>query len=292
MDLNSLQTFVAVVRARGFAAAARETDTPRSSVSLRMRNLEKALGVRLFKRSARAFALTAEGAELYRRSTDALATLVSAVADVKRSGTSFDGEIRVTAPADFPAHIVAAAIAEFRLEHPGVRFEVMLTNEVLDLISSNIDVALRIGASNPQDAIIRGAVDMTLGLYASRNYLAAQGAPRDIDSISALIGPQRAELRRLISDSFPEGAELPPFHIAANNFALVRELILLDQGVGLLPTSLCRADIAAGVIVPVLPDQFHGTLRLHLTYPSRADLSPKVNAFAHLLARRLGSAPG
>ena len=132
MDLNSLQTFVAVVRAGGFAAAARQTDAPRSSVSLRIRNLEHELGIRLFKRSTRAFSLTTEGAELYQRSAEALSSLTDALAGVSKAG-AYTGKIRVTAPADFPAGSVAAAIAEFRGEHPAVGFEVLLTNEVLDL---------------------------------------------------------------------------------------------------------------------------------------------------------------
>ena len=44
-----------------------------------------------------------------------------------------------------------------------------------------------------------------------------------------------------------------PHSIAADNFSLVRELILLGQGVGLLPASLCEADIAAGAVAAVLP---------------------------------------
>jgi DNA-binding transcriptional LysR family regulator len=92
--------------------------------------------------------------------------------------------------------------------------------------------------------------------------------------------------------SFPDGAELPAFDIAADNFSFVRELILLGQGVGLLPASLCEADIAAGAVAAVLPQQFSGTIRLHLTYPSRADLSPKVSAFARVLAKHVATASG
>jgi DNA-binding transcriptional LysR family regulator len=73
----------------GFATAARETDTPRSSVSLRIRNLEKSLGVRLFKRSTRAFSLTGERRELYQRSADALVLRGDAVVGVSRSGSHF-----------------------------------------------------------------------------------------------------------------------------------------------------------------------------------------------------------
>lgn len=291
MDLNYLKTFITVVRAGGFSAAAREIDSPRSSVSARIRALEQEMGVRLFKRSTRAFSLTAEGEALYRSSVDAMSALTRAVDSVTQRGDAFTGEIRMTLPADFPPHLVAPAIAEYRLAYPAVRFHITNTNEVLDLISSNIDVAIRIGASNPQNAIIQGALKMNVGLFASRGYLDVTGTPSRMEDLASLIGPQRAELQRLILDSFPAGARLPSFDIVADSFMFIRELVLLDQGVGLLPASLCRAELAAGKIVPVLPDQFSGTIRMYLTYPSRADLSAKVTAFSQILARHFELGP-
>ena len=65
MKLDLIQTFVEVVRAGGFTAAARHTQMPRSTVSLQVKMLEEALGVRLLKRSTRSLALTDEGQRLY-----------------------------------------------------------------------------------------------------------------------------------------------------------------------------------------------------------------------------------
>ena len=79
----------------------------------------------------------------------------------------------------------------------------MLTNDVLDLVSDNVDVALRIGASNPKDALSRGALDMRVGLYPSAGYLGTHGTPQAIGDIATLIGPQRAELRRLLFAQLP-----------------------------------------------------------------------------------------
>jgi DNA-binding transcriptional LysR family regulator len=168
MDLNSLHTFISVVRAGGFAAAARETDVPRSSVSSKIRNLEKDLGVRLFKRSTRAFSLTAEGQALYQHSSNASISLDNAIASLTGGSETFAGEIRMTLPADFPPQIVAAAIAEYRQSHPAVQFHIRSTNDVLDLVSSNVDLALRIGSSNSQNAIIHRGIDMNIGLFGSR----------------------------------------------------------------------------------------------------------------------------
>jgi DNA-binding transcriptional LysR family regulator len=289
MDLNALETFIDVVRAGSFSAAARRASLPRSSVSLRIRNLEKALGVRLFKRSTRAFALTAEGQELYQRSVGAVRSLTDTLADLRQAGGSYTGEIRVTLPADFPPKIVAAAISEFSAAHPKVRFNVVPTNAVLDLVSENVDIALRIGAANPQDAIVRGAIDMELGFYARADYLQRHGRPASIASATQLIGPQRPELRRLL-ERLLDGGGLPQFQITVDSFAFILELVLLGQGIGLLPKSLCKAALASGVLVQLFPDILSTPLRLHLTYPSRADISSKVKAFAEILTRHLEAA--
>jgi len=289
MDLNALQTFVAVVRADGFAVAARQTNAPRSSVSLRIRNLEKALGVRLFKRSTRAFSLTAEGQELYNRAADALGVLTGAVESLSRAGQSYTGDIRMTLPADFPADVVAAAIGEFRAAHPAVRFEILMTNEVLDLVADNVDIALRVGAANPQEALVRGALDLEFGLYATADYLRVSGPLNDLTSIMTLIGPQLPALRKLLDTLLQDGHVLPPLTIAADSFLLVRELVLQHQGVGILPMPMAQDAIGAGNVVPVLPGLFTRRLRLHLTYPSRADLNPKITAFATTLIRHFGA---
>src|SRR6201991_5135332 len=291
MDLNALETFIDVVRAGSFSAAARRSSMPRSSVSLRRRRLEKALGVRLFKRATRAFALTAEGQELYQRSVGALTSLTDTIAALRQEGRFYTGEIRVTFPADFPPKIVAAAISEFSTEHPQVRFNVVPTNAVLDLVSENVDVALRIGAANPQDAIVRGAIEMELGFFASTDFLRHHGDPASIAAATHLIGPQRPELRRVV-ERLLDGGVLPQFHIAVDSFAFILELVLLGQGIGLLPKSLCQDALASGVLVQVFPDILSTSVRLHLTYPSRADLSPKVKAFAEILPRRLEAAAG
>jgi DNA-binding transcriptional LysR family regulator len=117
-----------------------------------------------------------------------LSSLTDALAGVSKAN-AYVGKIRVTVPADFPAGIVAAAIAEFHGEHPAVRFELLLTNDVLDLVSENIDIALRIGASNPQESLVRRAIDMDFGLYASAEYLRMNGEPVAIEAFGTLIGP-------------------------------------------------------------------------------------------------------
>jgi DNA-binding transcriptional LysR family regulator len=292
VDLNGLQTFVSVVRFGGFAAAARQLGEPRSSVSLRIRSLEKALGTRLFKRSTRAMALTSDGEELYRQSVDAVTALATAVADVLNKKDDFSGQIRFTAPADFPTSVLADAIAAFRRMYPGVTFELLLDNSVIDLISNNIDLALRLGMNSAQDNVVQRALSIRMGLFASTRFVERTGLPCTVSALTHIIGPREA-MREFIYRAAGDAIRLPyPFDITVDNFQLVRDLVLLDQGIGLLPKALCAEHLRLGNVVPVLANLVSPSLRMVLCYPSRADMSRKVREFARFLLVQLESALG
>lgn len=73
MDIGYIHTFHAVVRHRGFAAAAKHLGVSRSGVSLQIAALEEAFGVQLFDRSTRPPQLTFEGRTFLQRSRNLLA---------------------------------------------------------------------------------------------------------------------------------------------------------------------------------------------------------------------------
>jgi DNA-binding transcriptional LysR family regulator len=64
MDIELLRTYLAVVRTRHFGRAADELCVTQSAVSARIRQLEKAFGMRLFSRARNNIQLTPEGRQL------------------------------------------------------------------------------------------------------------------------------------------------------------------------------------------------------------------------------------
>jgi DNA-binding transcriptional LysR family regulator len=285
MDLNAVRTFIEVVRAGGFSAAARRLGMPRSTVSLRVRTLEESLGVRLFKRSTRAVALTAEGRVLFDGADAALGALAETVTSIGSAGGELKGPIRVTAPADFPTPFLAEAIGSFRARHPRVTFEVILGNALLDLVSDNIDIALRIGIGNPQDAVMRTVFSAAYGLFASPGYLEQHGEPAALGDVRTLIVPPRDMRgfleRRVFCAAFPAEPA-----IQANNFLLIRDLAIGGHGIGVLPDGLCTLDVEQGRLRRTLPGMT-GAVTMGLSFPNRADMSERVRAFADHWARQL-----
>lgn len=289
-DLNGVATFVAVARADGFSAAARQLNLPRSTVSLRVRALETRLGVRLFKRSTRSVALTQEGRALLAAAGPGLDQVAEAMAEAGNAEGELRGTIRMTAPADFLTEVIATAVSRFRVRHPRVTFELILTNAVLDLVGENVDIALRVSSRSSADTVMRSLPPFKYGLYASPDYLARTGMPTGIDGIADFVSPHRA-IRTFLEERALGGATLPSAAIEANNFLLVRDLVLTGAGIGLIPSILCTREIAEGRLVGVLDAAVTSPIRMALAFPTRADMVPRVRAFADMLYATLAASP-
>ncbi|MAC76546.1 MAG: hypothetical protein CML66_00580 [Rhodobacteraceae bacterium] len=282
--LTPLQTFVAVVRAGSFTAAAAALSMPRSTVSLHIKTLEQTLGTRLLKRSTRSLSLTEDGQVLFDRAEDGLRTLTGAMDMVRNRPDRLSGLIRLTAPADFPTTPIARAVTAFRRQHPAVRFRVLLTNTALDLIGDDVDIALRIGSGGGGGARIeRRLAPVAWHFCASPDWLDRNALPSGPAQITDFIAPPpglRAFLERVVL----AGRKLPAGAIIADNQLMARDLVLAGAGIGLLPAGLCTDLIGAGRLHLLWPDLITAAPPLNLTFASRADITHRVRAFADVLA--------
>lgn len=289
MDLNQTRAFVEVVRAGGFAAAARRLGLPKSTISARVQSLEDRLGAQLLKRSTRQLALTADGSVYFEAVAGAVDTLVDAEAASTSEKGVLSGKIRFTAPLEFPRDAIAHALATFTQLHPKVRFEVTLTNRAVDLVAENYDLALRGGEPSGAGLIIRKVGRFGFGLYASPHYLARRGAPDTLEALQGhdqLLFVSEAQSRILPAADVLTSAEP---RIACDNFAFLRRLAIAGAGITALPDALAARDLAAGRLVRVLEGWKGEAGVLHLVFPSRRDMTPRVKAFADHLASSLAA---
>jgi len=281
--LDPLQTFIEVVRSGSFTGASKALSMPRSTVSLHIRTLETALGTRLLKRSTRSLSLTEDGYLLFSHAKDGLQALLVAMDMVRGHANEFRGLIRLTAPADFPTETLAAAVSKYRTDHPAVRFDVMLTNAALDLIGNNVDVALRLGVRGDLERVERKLAPVDWQFCAGADWINENGIPASLTDITEFISPA-SDLRVFLERFVLGGRELPTGMITADNQLMIRDLALSGSGVALLPTGLCVDLIKAGRLITVLQDIPIKAPVLNLTFPSRADITPRVRGFADVLA--------
>ena len=282
MRLNTLMTFVEVVSAGGFTAAAKRTGMPRSTVSLHIQMLEEDLGVRLFKRSTRSITLTEDGHDLFTATTGPLDMLVNALDDVRSEPGLLKGRIRMTLPSDLPESGVALAIASFKEMHPNVCFDLIRTNQTLNLIEENIDIALGVGPGRSQTAVERRVADVDWCFVGPQSVSEDDAVDRPLD-IPAFISPKSA-LRTVLEDRVLGGAALPEGALTVNDHRMALALAMAGVGTALIPRGLCRTALVAGSAHEVLPDAIRGTTPLKLVFPTRSDITARVRSFAdHLI---------
>jgi len=113
MDINEVAIFIKVVQKGSFTGAALALDMPKSTVSMKITNLEKRLGVTLIKRSTRNLRVTPAGEAFFLRTTKGLEEIMAAEEAVKSENIEPHGTLRISAPVDLGNFILPELIKPF-----------------------------------------------------------------------------------------------------------------------------------------------------------------------------------
>lgn len=199
LDLNLIQLFVTIVEAGTLSEAALRQGVTRSHVSRNLQKLERAFGAQLIRRTTRRLELTHEGSVLYDHGARMAREVESARHALQKLGAEPTGHVRLSLPTGLgELDMLRPLLVRFALEHPSLSLRVLFSNRVSDLISSEIDVALRAISVPPQDYVARELGRIKWHLCAAPEYLARMGMPahpRDLGRFDFL-GPPGARPRQ------------------------------------------------------------------------------------------------
>jgi DNA-binding transcriptional LysR family regulator len=295
LDLNDVAVFVQVVRSGSFAEASRRLGVPSNTLSRRIQQLEARLGTRLMQRSTRKLTLTSAGQAFHDRCAAAVDGLVDAGEELISGNQEPSGLVRVAAPADFFDFFPMEWLADFLAAHPRVRVDFVLSDARADLIAERIDVAIRGGPLEDSGLFARKVLDAgTDGLVASPAYIAARGAPhkpQDLAEHDCLVfgHPSGRAAWRLSGHGATEVEVQVAGRFSGNTAQALRKATLAGLGIALLPSTMTRRDLRAGLLVPVLPRYHRSGHGVNLVYPSRRHLPLAVSAFIDLVVDKLGA---
>ena len=111
-----------------------------AAVSYQMKLLEERLGAPLFIRRGRGMALTDLGRRIAPMVTEAFVTLGKAFANARAES---EGVLGITAPRTFATNWLAGRLGDFNLAHPGLAVRLDVSDTIVDLATSEFDVAVR-----------------------------------------------------------------------------------------------------------------------------------------------------
>ncbi|WP_158501728.1 LysR family transcriptional regulator [Vitiosangium sp. GDMCC 1.1324] len=295
MDLNAISVFARVVEAGSFTDAARRLEMPKSTVSLRVSQLEQTLGVTLLHRTTRRLSLTEDGRRYYAACTQALAALETAETTLTRAQRAPRGTLRITASVNMGLGIIGDVIAGFLEEHPNVEVDLLLTSRVVDLLAENLDIAVRAGPLRDSRMKARLVGTSVFKLYASPEYLKGRRMPthphelKDHDCLRLTFATDKAHVYDLRHGR--KRVRVPVRgRFSANEIGAVRKLAAAGLGIAFLPESSCMEELRRGRLVPVLPEWSSESTPVHLVFPAQRFVAPKVQAFVTYAARVLSGA--
>ncbi len=288
IDLNALMLFYETVNARSINKASTLLSMPKSTISRRLRMLEQQFSSTLLKRGSRSLSLTETGRALYQRCESIVSELEKANLQTASMQEEMSGVLRISMPSFFVGW-VAEAIADFAREHPALRLEIEAHNRHVDVSEEPFDVAIHFGKPAETFHPTRSLAELSRSFYATPAYLERHGTPtRYFELVSHDLIAHQFQMRDKVFPWFaqPDGASMPlPPRIVVNNAVLVRDLVLRDLGVGLMPDIMCLEDVAAGRVVRVPLDWESPPLAASATYLARRYAPAKTRAFLdHLSA--------
>lgn len=292
LDLNDLRLFVQAVEAGGFTSAARRLGLPKSTVSKRVAELEAAFGVRLIHRTSRRFVPTDLGREVYAHARAALIEAEAAEAVVRRRLAEPMGTVRLTASMPVAQFQLAEHLPALAAAYPKLELVVHVTDRFVDLVEEGFDIAVRSHFAPLADSslIQRRVATKPVLLVASPDYLARRGTPDRPEALAdhdGLLTGAAARSWRLADGDGRETAVTPRPRLIADESVVLLEAAAAGLGIVCLPESICRAALASGRLVRVLPGWTAGEVATTLLMPPRRADLPAVRVVVDFLSARL-----
>lgn len=295
--LREIESFVGVVEAGGFAAAAQAEGVSRALMSRTVQDLEKRLGARLLHRTTRKVALTAVGEAYYQACCTILQQLDSADQQAQGERDHASGELRISAPVSFGiAHL--APLWPGLLEHaPHVQPVITLSDALEDVVAEGYDLAIRIARPIESSLVHRRLTTTPLFVCAAPSYLTRYGTPHTPAELvahrSIAYGhfSDKSGWRLLERASGLEHVARPRIVMTANNGETCVAAAEAGLGLVLQPGFLVMDSIERGLLMPVLKNFAPPPIGIYAVYPSRHQLPAKTRVAIDYLAEQWSDAP-
>ncbi len=282
-ELKALKTFLLAAERKNFAQVARETGATPAAVTRTIAALEQDLGVQLFVRTTRRVSLTNDGASFAARISPAIKSLENARDDMLNAHKADEGVLRINAPMSLGQKVLPQIIGGFRDLYPKIDVQIVLTDNFLDVVEEDFDLAIRISGP-PSDkftiwrkiCVIRRILVTAPGTAWANMAHPSELRPKDCLAFS---GNSRNE-QWLLSDGRASVTVEAGHGISANNGEVLARLAADGSGVTMLPIFIVAELMRQGRLVQILPEWQPPELWLTLFYPPYHALPPRIATFS------------
>jgi DNA-binding transcriptional LysR family regulator len=292
VDLNDLNAFLAVARARGFRDGARATGGSASGLSESVRRLEAQLGVRLLHRTTRSVIPTEAGERLLERLGPALTEVETALDVVNVFRDKPTGALRLNVPLSAARLVLPSILPPFLAAYPEIRVEVVAEESFVDVLAAGCDAGIRYGERLEQDMIA-----VPIGPRVQR--FATAASPAYLDRNRQPEHPRDLLRHACLRGRFPSGVISPweferdgevvrvdptgPLLVSINASDLALSAAIAGIGIVFHFEDWLRPHLDSGALEPVLEPWWQSFPGPFLYYPGRRLVPAPLRAFVDFI---------
>lgn len=238
---DDLRYVLAISRSAGLNPAAKALGVNASSVYRRLEAMEERMGVRLFERLRSGYRLTEAGEALAEAAERMEAEVLAVERQVLGSDVRLEGHIRLSSSEAFAFYVLPEMLLEFRRQYPGVRLDLLVSNQIVDLGRRDADVVIRATLTPPEHLVGRSVGEIGFACYATPRYLDRHGRGRalaDYEWIGFDGALSHIAQARWMQREIPDAQQV----LRCDSFGAALEAVACEVGVGALPCAVADRD--------------------------------------------------
>ncbi|GLS89884.1 LysR family transcriptional regulator [Psychromonas marina] len=282
-----INEFVAVVETQSFTKAAQQLNTSVAQVSRKVASLEKRLASKLLLRTTRKITVTEAGLHYFQHCQGLVEGLKQAELALSALSQIPKGVLKITAPITYGEQVIAPLLNEFMQAYPALKLQLILSNQTLDLVTENIDLAIRIGHLEDSTMIAKKLTQRQLHVCAAPSYIEKHGLPfslSELDNHNCLVGS--SPLWAFREQDRERNMRINGSINCNSGFALLDAAI---RGIGLiqLPDYYVEQALNKGKLIECLTAYRAPLQAISAVYPNNRYLSVKIKLLLEFLNQKL-----
>lgn len=291
MNYEGVLIFLHVAQAGSLSEAARRLKIKPMAATRRLASLEEELGVRLIQRTTRSASLTVEGKQFLPYAATIVEAAEAGQASLQAPREGATGLLRVTACGSIGRAIIMPLLPELIDKHPGLRVDLQLTDTLIDIVSSGIDVGIRIGELKDSNLIASPLGENKRLLCAAPSYVEKRGLAATLDELlqHECILPSGG-FHWVFTDGNSEKTVNVSGRISVSNMDGVMDACVAGNGIAMLSSWHADDALRAGKLLEIkFADFYPRSVPIWAVYPTRRQLLPKVEVFIQSMKERLSN---
>jgi DNA-binding transcriptional LysR family regulator len=274
---HHLFVFEVCGRLLSFTKAAEELGVSQPAVSLAIRQLEEAVGQKLFDRQHRRIRLNEAGERLFGEVTIGLERILETLQEISRAPQQMLVTLSISTA--FANYWVMPRLARLHRTDPAIDLRLQVVDKDSDLEYENVSLGIRRGRGNWPGYASAVIAREELYAVASPSYLARHGSPTSFETLLEhqfihLEEPFRPRPKwrdwfQAFGIDFVDRGE----GLRLNDYALVLQAAMAGEGVAMGWRHVVQPLFKSKLLVPILPQSWITGEEFHLIWSNRTTLS-------------------